>query len=111
MHTTDYCWSACWYTPLFIYCWSACLYPPLFIVRVLVYTHHCSLLQLRPLFGDQGYLDDQHILIAVKGASDDQESFGKSNFLSFNLMWSDLVCGVSVWFIYNTEYSGTPGQD
>ncbi|KAK7090622.1 phosphatidylinositol 3,4,5-trisphosphate 5-phosphatase 2-like isoform X2 [Littorina saxatilis] len=33
--------------------------------------------QLRPMFGDQGYLDDQHILIAVKGAGDDHESFGE----------------------------------
>ena len=40
--------------------------------------------QLRPMFGDQGYLDDQHILIAVKGASDDHETFGMFILKSFN---------------------------
>ncbi|CAL1541371.1 unnamed protein product [Lymnaea stagnalis] len=33
--------------------------------------------QLRPLFGDVDYLEDQHILIAVKGAGDDHESYGE----------------------------------
>ena len=68
------------------HCYSACSRMPPFIVAVLVHAYHCSLLQLRPLFGDQGYLDDQHILIAVKGANDDQESFGEPRFPSFNLV-------------------------
>ncbi|KAK3776324.1 hypothetical protein RRG08_039910 [Elysia crispata] len=32
---------------------------------------------LRPLFGDVDYLEDQHILIAVKGCGEDQESYGE----------------------------------
>ncbi|XP_005096102.1 phosphatidylinositol 3,4,5-trisphosphate 5-phosphatase 1 isoform X2 [Aplysia californica] len=33
--------------------------------------------QLRPLFGDVDYLEDQHLLIAVKGSGEDHESYGE----------------------------------
>ncbi|KAH9514603.1 Phosphatidylinositol 3,4,5-trisphosphate 5-phosphatase 2A [Bulinus truncatus] len=33
--------------------------------------------QLRPLFSDVDFLEDQHILIAVKGAGEDHESYGE----------------------------------
>jgi len=36
-----------------------------------------SILQLKPLFGDQDYLEVQHILVAVVAKDNDNESFGE----------------------------------
>ncbi|XP_046568914.1 LOW QUALITY PROTEIN: phosphatidylinositol 3,4,5-trisphosphate 5-phosphatase 2A-like [Haliotis rubra] len=39
--------------------------------------HADQLPMLRPMFGDRDYLEEQHILIAVRGCDDDDESYGE----------------------------------
>ncbi|GFN73980.1 hypothetical protein PoB_000048600 [Plakobranchus ocellatus] len=46
---------------------------------------------LRPLFGDVDYLEDQHILIAVKGCGEDQESYGEC-VISLKDMFTEEPC-------------------
>lgn len=36
-----------------------------------------SCLQLKPMFGDEEYLEEQHILIAVRSRDSDNESYGE----------------------------------
>jgi len=33
---------------------------------------------LKPLFGDQDYLEEQHVMVAVRSKDGDKESYGKS---------------------------------
>ena len=62
------------------------------LARRFILTDQClgclGWLQLRPMFSDVTYLEDQHLLVAVKGASDEHEVFGRLHccelFLSFS---------------------------
>ncbi|XP_025080135.1 phosphatidylinositol 3,4,5-trisphosphate 5-phosphatase 2-like isoform X2 [Pomacea canaliculata] len=62
--------------------------------------------ELRPLFGDQEYLEDQHLLLAVKGADDDHESFGEC-ILSLKGMFDSLeVQSFEYILTHNGEETG-----
>lgn len=37
---------------------------------------------MKPLFGDQDYLEDKHLLIAVIAKDGDNESYGNSGFIN-----------------------------
>ena len=53
--------------------------------NVIFLTHcfHCCVLQMEPLFGDQDFLEEQHILVSVI-AKDGDESYGKSTVPLFS---------------------------
>lgn len=47
------------------------------------------LLQMKPLFGDQDFLEDQHILIAVIAKDADNESYGRLVFSEVQTLFYD----------------------
>ncbi|XP_059169069.1 phosphatidylinositol 3,4,5-trisphosphate 5-phosphatase 1-like [Physella acuta] len=61
--------------------------------------------QLRPLFGDVDYLEDQHILIAVKGAGEDHESYGEC-VLSLKDMFTGEPCYFEATMTHYGEETG-----
>ncbi|CAG5122547.1 unnamed protein product [Candidula unifasciata] len=61
--------------------------------------------QLRPLFGDADFLEDQHLLIAVKGAGDDHESYGEC-VISLKDMFSGEPCYFETTMTHFGEETG-----
>ncbi|GFR86334.1 phosphatidylinositol-3,4,5-trisphosphate 5-phosphatase 2 [Elysia marginata] len=60
---------------------------------------------LRPLFGDVDYLEDQHILIAVKGCGEDQESYGEC-VISLKDMFTEEPCYFEATMTHFGEETG-----
>ncbi|XP_055867771.1 phosphatidylinositol 3,4,5-trisphosphate 5-phosphatase 2-like isoform X2 [Biomphalaria glabrata] len=61
--------------------------------------------QLRPLFSDIDFLEDQHILIAVKGAGEDHESYGEC-VISLKDMFTGDVCRFEATMTHLGEETG-----